>query len=115
MFRINSPPKDGDIYKTVKIDEHSFELRYGYYEEFERHNGEPVVLYPDLVKNLCYTKDGYRIVTAIQDPCGFYTVSEHKTRDECCNDCDYYKISGNEIGICTCPENRKAKSGSDTE
>lgn len=98
-------PKEGELYKVVTIGDHTFELRFGFYEDFERKGGEPVVIYPDLAKNKVYTKEGRRIVTAIQDPCSYYRVSGHRARDECCNDCDYYVISGDEIGICTCCAN----------
>ena len=112
MSAINAPPKEGDIYKVIKIDEHTFELRFGFYADFERESGEPVVIYPDLVNNRYYTSDGKRIVTAIQDPCNRYRVSSHTPRDECCNDCDHYKTSGDDIGLCTHPANgRQAQTG----
>lgn len=107
MFAINAPPKEGDLYKILTIEEHTFELRFGFYADFERENGDPVVIYPDLTKKRIYTKDGRWIVTAIQDPCSYYQVSEQKVRDGCCNDCDYYVVSGDEIGICTCPANNR--------
>jgi hypothetical protein len=28
--------KDGDLYKTIRIFGKDFEIRYGYYEEFEK-------------------------------------------------------------------------------
>ena len=110
MSSINAMPREGDLYKIVRIGEHTFELRFGFYAEFERKLGEPVVVYPNLKQNRFYTPEGYRIVTAIQDPCECYRVSGYKVWDECCNDCDYYRISGEEIGICTCPANSKDES-----
>lgn len=103
----NAPPKEGGLYKVIQIEEHTFELRFGFYAEFERETSEPVVIYPDLAENRLYTADGRRIVTAIQDPCSSYTVSTPKAKDMCCNDCDHYVRSGEEIGICTCSANRK--------
>lgn len=100
----NVLPKEGDIYKVVKIDGHVFELRFGFYEEFEREKGEPVVVYPDLVAEKRYTADGKRLVTAIQDPCPHYQVPENRKEDGCCNDCLHYRISGDEIGYCNHPE-----------
>ena len=97
----NAPPKEGDLYKRIEIDGHVFELRFGYYEEFERESGEPVVIYPDLTAQALYTKDGRRLVTAIQDPCEHYIVPEGRARDECCNDCRYYVTGGDDIGICS--------------
>ncbi len=106
MITINSPPKEGDIYKTIRIDEYIFELRYGYYEDFERETGEPVVIYPDLSDPL-YTADGGMIVTAVQESCEFYEVAFDKTKDECCADCIHYSAPDDDIGICKCKKNRK--------
>lgn len=106
MMNSNAPPKEGDIYKVVKVDEYTFELRFGYYEDFERAFGEPVVVYPDLTKRRLYTKDGYPIVTAIQEVCSYYEVPEHKARDECCSDCIHYSHTDDEIGICKSKQSR---------
>ncbi len=107
MNRCNAPPKEGDLYKITTIGEHSFELRFGYYADFERSNSEPVVIYPDLSENRLYDIYGYRIVTAVQDPCNCYEVHAHKTRDDCCNDCVYYTDFTEGIGICMCIQNTK--------
>ena len=103
---IKSPyPKEGQLFKTFFIDEYVFELRYGYYAEFERKSGEPVIIYPDLIDKPLYTNQGQRIVTAIQDPCEHYKVPNNKIRDESCSDCLYYANPNNEIGICQCENN----------
>ena len=94
-------PKEGDLYRKVVIEDHVFELRYGYYEKRDRTSGEPVVIYPDLLERKLYTTDGRRIVTAIQDPCEHYDVSHGRARDECCNDCRHYVTNGADIGMCT--------------
>ena len=107
MIKINAPPREGDIYKVVKVDQHRFELRFGFYADFERESGEPVVLYPDLNEKKIYTRDGRYIVTAIQEPCDYYEVSGNKSRDECCNDCIHFLQPGDEIGICKYTLNRK--------
>ncbi|MBE6639529.1 MAG: hypothetical protein E7616_08815 [Ruminococcaceae bacterium] len=101
MSAIHALPKEGDLYKTVKIEEHTFELRFGFYEDFERNNGDPVVIYPDLNQNKLYTKDGRRIVTAIQDPCEYYTVPNRSACNGCCSDCAYFSDPEDEIGICS--------------
>lgn len=44
MSATNGPPKEGDLYKTIKIDRFTFELRFGYYADYERKTGEPVVV-----------------------------------------------------------------------
>ena len=103
MSFIKVPPKEGDLYKVVKIDDHTFELRFGFYEDFEREAADPVVIYPDLTKNKIHAKDGRRIVTAIQDPCEYYDVSDCSMRNECCSDCNYFSSPNDEIGICSHP------------
>ena len=35
--------KDGDLYKTVTLHGISFELRYGYYEDYERNTGKVII------------------------------------------------------------------------
>ncbi len=104
---IRIPPKEGDIYKVFIFDKHTFELKFGYYADFERESGEPVVIYPDLIKSRYYTNEGNRIVTAIQDPCEHYSVPEEKESYESCNDCIYYSDPENEMGICKCIHNKK--------
>ncbi len=99
--------KEGDLYMTVSCYGHSLELRYGYYEESDRINGEPVVLYPDLKNNPVYTEKGYPLVTAIQIPCKFYEATDSSAPEDCCSDCIFYGDSRNEIDICLC-ESRKS-------
>lgn len=111
MTNGNAPPREGDIYKIVCIGKYTFELHFGYYEEYEREYGEPVVIYPDLAREKLYTEDGHRIVTAIQDPCEYYKVPEEKTREECCIDCMHYANSPDEIGICKCGQNERRIAG----
>lgn len=110
MNQINPPPKEGDLYKKIRIGEHIFELRYGYYTESDRTFGEPAVIFPDLSMEPLYTEDGCRIVTAIQDPCPHYKVPKEKVRDECCCDCEHYRYNGDDIGLCACAEMRISKN-----
>ena len=105
MSRNNSPPSEGELYKVIEIGKHRFELRFGYYEDFEREYGEPVVIYPDLIENILYNEDGKRIVTAIQEPCKHYSVAAGKEKEECCCDCEHYRYYGDDIGLCACIEN----------
>lgn len=99
--------KEGDLYKRIQIGEHVFELRYGYDTESDRALGEPYVLFPKLCETPMYHPNGFRIVSAIQNPCEFYEVTAHKMRDECCVDCIHYMPPGDDIGICTHPCNAK--------
>lgn len=107
MNRCNAPPKEGELYKIITIGNHSFELRFGYYADFERINSEPVVIYPNLSEKRLYDIYGYRIVTAIQDPCDCYEVHTRKTREDCCNDCIHYADHNEGIGVCTYTQNNK--------
>ncbi len=94
--------KEGELYKTIIVGGHSFELRYGYYEEFEKESGEPIVIYPDLLNNPLYDENDYQIVTAIQVPCEYYLAFDTDSLDGCCGDCTYYSDPYQAIGICKC-------------
>ena len=94
-------PNEGDLHSVVTIDEYTFELRYGYYEERDR-SGEPVLVYPDLENEPIYTKHGYRIVTAIQSVCKNYFQPNEKCKEDCCYTCIHFSDSKAEIGICRC-------------
>ena len=96
-------PRDGDLYKVITLYGKRFELRYGYYEEFERSRGEPIPIYPDFREAPCYTDDGYPFVTAMQTPC-----EEHCGGDPeyGCHDCLYYKQEEDLLGICVCERNK---------
>ncbi len=100
-------PKDGELYKRIRIGPHTFELRYGYYTESDRAFGEPAVIFPELSETRLYLEDGSRIVTAVQDPCEFYTASDPKIKEDCCIGCIHYSPPGDDIGICKCEQNQK--------
>lgn len=106
-------PVEGQLYKVIHIDEHRFELRYGYNEDFERASGHPVVLFPDLGKNPVHTRDGYPVVTAVQEPCRYYTVPEDRLPEQWCADCVYYPGIHQEVGICRC-EMRRQRNNENT-
>jgi len=97
--------KDGDLYKTVTLHGISFELRYGYYEEFERATGEPIPIYPDFIAAPVYTPDGRPFVTQMQELCSH---GESSFAEGCCADCRYYIDGEDLIGICDYPGNRRA-------
>ena len=101
MIQKNFPPKEGDVYTVVTIENYTFELRYGYNEDYER-NGEPFVLYPDLESNLLYTKSGFRIVSAIQSTCENYKAFNEKSKEDACYTCDFYSDRNADVGICQC-------------
>ena len=93
--------KDGELYKTVTLHGISFELRYGYYEEFERATGEPIPIYPDFIAEPAYTDDGAPFVTMVQDACERYKGKLARTPDTTCADCRYFERCEDWIGICT--------------
>lgn len=107
-------PKEGDLYKVLHAFGRAFELRYGYYEEFERTRfSEPMPIYPDFLTDPVYADDGRPFVTGMQDACRHYCGKE-KT-DQVCAGCIYY-IRGEEfIGLCGCEENRQEHTGGEVK
>ncbi len=107
-------PKEGDLYKKLVIEGHIFELKYGYYEDFER-NHPPVVIFPDLALNPLYTKDGYRLVTQIQDSCEHYTTAKGQEEENWCADCIHFSGEHKEIGICRHHKNKICLGGNSND
>lgn len=100
--------KEGELYKTVEIHGHRIELRYGYYEDYERERGEPIPIYPNLKEKPIYTKEGYPIVTQMQDLC---KSCKCRFTDGCCGECEYFRPMEEMFGICSNPENKKKTTG----
>lgn len=98
-------PKEGDLYKNITAFGRTFELRYGYYEAFERQHNDPMPIYPDFLREPVFTDNGEPFVTQMQDACQYYNGSEETDRE--CAGCGHY-IQGEEfLGICGCPHNKK--------
>ena len=98
--------KEGAVYRLFTVFDNTFEVRYGYYEDFERENehSDPVPIYPDFREKPMYTKEGYPYVTKMQ------TLCEHGTsrfQDGYCADCPHYLHGEEMIGICVCQQNRR--------
>lgn len=106
MIHLDMIPQEGDLYQTVCVYGHCFSLRYGYYEDSDRENGEPVVLYPDLKAEPCYAPDGSPLVTAVQVPCRWYVPIEPDAPEGCCSDCISYEDRRREITRCRHPQQR---------
>lgn len=106
MMYVNGPPKEGDVFLNVTIENYQFELRYGYYEESDRLMGDPVPIYPDLIRNPAYTKEGFPLVTAIQIPCEHYETLNGYENEDSCSSCIYYPDMKDEITVCKCPKRR---------
>ena len=100
-------PTEGQLYKLVQIQGHSFPLIYGYYEECDRMNPamEPMPIYPDFRKEPCYTDDGFPFVTQMQDVCRHHQGKRGVCQE--CAECLYYMQCDELIGVCTCPANRQ--------
>ena len=88
--------KDGDLYKKIEIGDKIFEIRYGYYEDFEREHNDPVPIYPDFIKSPVY-HEGCPLVTAMQDVCEYFNGDDAEIG---CLVCRYYERADDLIGKC---------------
>ncbi len=100
-------PKEGDLFKEVTTFGKTFELRYGYYDDKDRKWGEPIILYPDFLKEPLYTDGGAPFVTMVQDACENYRGNHLKADDRACADCQYFNRGEEWIGICNHSKNRR--------
>ena len=89
--------RDGDLYRIIFINGKTFEIRYGYYEEFERDRNDPVPIYPNLLERPVYDGDGRPIVTAMQDVCDHFDGSCGEIG---CYGCAHYKAVEDLMGVC---------------
>ena len=94
---------EGELYKLITVHGNTFELRYGYYEDCDRQNPlcEPIVIYPDFLKEPVYTDDGKPFVTAVQDACRYYLSETKRTPDSTCAECNCFMHCEDWLGICT--------------
>ena len=101
--------EEGELYKVVTTFGKTFQLRYGYYQECDRQSPlcDPVVIYPDFVKDPVYTDNGEPFVTMVQDACKSYRGEAKRTSDTTCYECKYFHSGEDWIGICTCSKNKK--------
>lgn len=97
--------REGELYKVIEAGGRTFELRYGYYEEYERESplASPIPIYPDFKCEPEYTEDGKPFVTQMQELCEF---GESAFSDGCCVDCKYYEHLDELLGICLCEKNK---------
>ena len=101
-----SAPKEGDLYKIIRLYGKTFEIRYGFYEECDRHTlfAEPMEIYPDFIKEPRYTEDGIPFATAIQTPCEKF--SGEMDDNSTCEECSFYRSGEELLGICICPQRK---------
>ena len=102
---------EGELYKTVELFGRTFTLYYGYYEECDRQNPlcEPIVIYPDFLREPIYTDNGTAFVTMVQDACRCFKGKAKRTPDTTCADCKYFQHGEDWIGLCTCTKNNRNK------
>lgn len=100
-------PKEGDLYREVTISGKTFQLIYGYYEDFERDDpfNEPMPIYPDFIKEPRYTSEGLPFVTAMQNVCKCYDGKHDE--ESSCSDCMFFQGCEELFGICNCPQNKQ--------
>ena len=98
--------KEGDLYGVVRIYGKTFEIYYGYYEDYERQSkyNDPVPIYPDLVKTPQYGDGGRPIVTEMQVACAHYRGSE---TDDRCGRCRHFQKGERLFGLCQCEQMRR--------
>ncbi len=102
--------KEGDLYKQITVFGKTFELRYGYYSESERHSAfnEVIPIYPNFIKEPIHTDEGHPFVTQMQDICEHYAGTPGG--DDCFGCCHY--LHGDELlGICVCEKNKRPQIG----
>ena len=89
--------RDGDLYRTIRLNGKEIEIRYGFYEEFERGHHDPVPIYPNLKTEPIYDEDGAPYVTAMQDVCSRFEGGDPELG---CYSCKHYKEREELIGVC---------------
>ena len=104
------PPKEGDLFKIIRLHGATFEIRYGFYEECDRHNqfAEPIEIYPDFIQNPQHTPEGAPFVTAIQNPCRYFEGK--RTANSTCEECAHYRQGEELLGTCACPRNQQTRA-----
>ena len=102
---MNNTAKEGDLYKSVTVFGKTFELYYGYYEEYERHSkfNEPVPIYPNFKDEPQYTENGCPFVTEMQAACEHY---KGKPDEHICYGCEHFGKGDELIGICKLKQKR---------
>ncbi len=100
-------PKEGELFKIIQLFGKTFEIRYGFYEERDRHTpyAEPIAIYPDFAKEPLHTDDGTPFVTEMQSPCNCFNGKMDV--NSVCGDCSHYRRGDELLGTCTCPKNKK--------
>ena len=98
--------KEGDLYGVFQVFGKTFEIYYGYYEEYERSSpyNDPVPIYPDLLKSPQYDENGSPIVTEMQLSCEHYKGTEQGDQ---CGRCRYFQRGERLFGLCRCKHRQR--------
>lgn len=104
MNKAKIPVREGDIYEVLSVDGRTFEIRYGYYEDFERDGSAPIPIYPDLEKSPVYGESSKYIVTFMQEPCVHYEPRVENA-EPYCGCCKHYPNNKQMINACQCRHN----------
>lgn len=106
MNKTKIPVREGDIYEVLSVDGRTFEIRYGYYEDFERDGSAPIPIYPDLEKSPVYGESSKYIVTFMQEPCVHYEPRVENA-EPYCGCCKHYPNNKQMINACQCSYNSR--------
>lgn len=102
---MSQKPKEGELYGVVNVFGKTFEIYYGYYEDYERNSpyNDPVPIYPDLIASPQYDAQGRPIVTEMQISCEHF-----RGRQDCdaCGHCAHFQKGERLFGLCRCEERR---------
>lgn len=98
--------KEGDLYKIVRVFDLTFEIKYGYYDEQDRYSkyNDPIPIYPNFIESPIYTKEGFLIVTQMQNQCKNHTGNKDM---ESCYGCIFFQEVEELFGICNHHNNKK--------
>ena len=96
-------PQEGEVFKIIMLGGKSFEIKYGYYEDYERNAGDPIPIYPDFIKEPCYANDGRPFVTQMQDTC---KTASDRHLDGFCVECKHFCYGEDLIGFCNFGKNK---------
>lgn len=100
MHRRSPTVQEGEIYEVLYIDGKTFEIRYGFYEDYERDGSEPIPIYPDLEKTPVYGDSGKMIVTHMKSPCAYFKPQTEHGVERCCGCCVYYPVNRQMMSVC---------------
>ncbi len=101
--------KEGSLYKIIKTGDYSFNIHYGYHSASEKEKWGPTPIFPDFSKQPIFTKEGNPYTRADQDICEYFKPKPKISGENWCNDCKYFKLYEEVIGVCRC-NNRKNKN-----